>query len=356
MEITKIYRHLLFWLVYSIQGTLLEYAWFHVVVAKYEPWHVVLLAIYFNLALLPSKILFAYYAIYVFVNHGLKRYYKVSTIMLELGIAMLLAVIFHRAVTVYYINPISDPTHVPVLADVFNPAWDFVSLLDVGYVAGIAVGLKLFRKQILNLRNEKDLVKDKLETELKFLKNQINPHFLFNTLNNIYALARKKSDKTPEVVVRLSKLLRFMLYESAKDSIPIAEEIRILEDYVQLEKIRHSNQLDICFHKEIDNYDQPIAPLILLPFIENAFKHGINETLHETSIEIKVELKEGQLSFFVKNSHESEESKPVIEKIGLSNVRRQLELMYHDFSLTTRSLAQTFIVDLNVNLNRNGKI
>jgi two-component system LytT family sensor kinase len=158
------------------------------------------------------------------------------------------------------------------------------------------------------------------------------------------------------VVVRLSKLLRFMLYESAKDAIPISEEIQILEDYVQLEKIRHSNQLDICFYKEIDNYNQPIAPLILLPFIENAFKHGINETINETSIEIKVQLKEGQLVFFVKNSHEGEESKPVIEKIGLSNVRRQLELMYHDFSLTTRSLAQTFIVDLNVNLNKNGKI
>jgi two-component system LytT family sensor kinase len=357
VKIKKIYHHLLFWVVYSIQGTLLEYAWFYAVFTKSQsPRHIVLLAIYFNLALLPSKLLFTYYAIYVFVNHGLKRYYKVSTILFELSIAMLLAVIFHRAVNVYYINVLSNPTHVPVLADVFDLAWGFVSLLDIGYVAGIAVGLKLFRKQIINLRNEKYLVKDKLETELKFLKNQINPHFLFNTLNNIYALARKKSDKTPEVVVRLSKLLRFMLYESAKDAIPIAEEIQILEDYVQLEKIRHSNRLDICFHKEIDNYNQPIAPLILLPFIENAFKHGINETINETSIEIKVQLREGQLVFFVKNSHEGEENKPVIEKIGLSNVRRQLELMYHDFSLTTRSLAQTFIVDLSVNLNKNGKI
>jgi len=210
--------------------------------------------------------------------------------------------------------------------------------------------------QIINLKNEKFLVKDKLETELKFLKNQINPHFLFNTLNNIYALARKKSDKTPEVVVRLSKLLRFMLYESAKEAIPIEEELRILDDYVQLEKIRHSNRLDICFHKEIDNYNQPIAPLILLPFIENAFKHGINETIDETSIEIKVELKEGQLAFYVKNSHDREEGKPVSDNIGLKNVRRQLELMYSDFSLTTNNQTQTFIVDLHINLNRNGKI
>jgi hypothetical protein len=347
--------HLLFWLVYSVQGTLLEYAWIQGVFPKSQHAHVIMLAIWFNLALLPSKLLFTYYALYVFVNHGLKKSYKTYVIVLELLIALIVALFLHRVVTVYYMDPITNRIK-PAFFRIFEPGWSFVSLLDIGYVAGIAVALKLFRMQILILRKEKSLVKDKLETELKFLKNQINPHFLFNTLNNIYALARKKSDKTPEVVVRLSKLLRFMLYESAKEAIPIAEELRILDDYVQLEKIRHSNRLDIYFHKEIDNYNQPIAPLILLPFIENAFKHGINETVDETSIEIKVELKEGQLAFYVKNSHDRDESKPVNENIGLKNVRRQLELMYNDFTLTTSNLARTFIVDLNINLNGNGKI
>lgn len=147
-----------------------------------------------------------------------------------------------------------------------------------------------------------------------------------------------------------------MLYESAKDMIPIADEINILEDYVQLEKIRHSNLFDISFHKEIDDYNQLIAPLILLPFIENAFKHGINETIDESSIEIRVVLKQGQLTFSVKNSYDGEDNKPVNEKIGLSNVRRQLELIYNDFSLITRSMKQTFFVDLKINLTRNGKI
>ena len=351
----KISRHLLFWLVYSVQGTLLEYAWIHGVFPRSQHAHVIMLAIYFNLVLLPSKLLFTYCALYVFVNHGLKKSYKTSVIVLELGVALIVALFLHRFVTVYYMDPITVRIR-PTFAGIFDPGWSFESLLDIGYVAGIGVALKLFRMQIINLRKEKFLVKDKLETELKFLKNQINPHFLFNTLNNIYALARKKSDKTPEVVVRLSKLLRFMLYESAKEAIPIAEELRILDDYVQLEKIRHSNRLDIYFYKEIDNYNQPIAPLILLPFIENAFKHGINETVDETSIEIKVELKEGQLAFYVKNSHDREEGKPVNENIGLKNVRRQLELMYNDFSLTTSNLARTFIVDLNINLNGNGKI
>src|SRR5438128_784363 len=118
----KLYRHLLFWLVYSIQGTLLEYAWFHTVLTKYEPMHIVLLAVYFNLMLLLPKLLFTYYALHVFVNHGLEKYYKVSTMLFELSIAMLLAVLFHRAITVYFINTISDPKHVPTLADVFDVA------------------------------------------------------------------------------------------------------------------------------------------------------------------------------------------------------------------------------------------
>jgi LytS/YehU family sensor histidine kinase len=271
--------------------------------------------------------------------------------VIKLSIAFLLAILVYRMGVVFVIDPMEYPRTKYTFANVLDVGWSFIPLLDIGYFAGIAAALKLFRMQNLNLRKEKSLVKDKLETELKFLKNQINPHFLFNTLNNIYALARKKSDKTPEVVVRLSKLLRFMLYESAKEAIPIEEELRILEDYVQLEKIRHAKKLDVVFEKEIDNYNQLIAPLILLPFIENAFKHGINETIEETSIVIKIKLTEGQLNFYVMNSHENEPGAPVNENIGLSNVRRQLELMYKDFTLKACNLESTFIVDLNINLN-----
>ena len=352
----RFYRHLLFWLACTVQGTLLEYTWIEYVFAKQSTGHVILLAVAFALVLIPSKILFTYYALDVAVTQPLKKPFKTPFIVIKLSIAFLLAIILHRMGSVYFINPMENPRAHYTFRNVFDIAWMFVSLLDIGCVAGIAAALKLFRMQTINIRNEKDLIKDKLETELKFLKNQINPHFLFNTLNNIYALARKKSDKTPEVVVRLSKLLRFMLYESAKNTIPIMEEIRILEDYIQLEKIRHGNRFDVCIQKEIDDYDQMIAPLILLPFIENAFKHGINETIDDTSIEVKVELKGGQLAFFVKNSHDRDDSKPINENIGLSNVRRQLELMYKDFSLKTLNLEQTFIVDLKINLNKNGDV
>nr|WP_237487894.1 histidine kinase [Hufsiella arboris] len=209
--------------------------------------------------------------------------------------------------------------------------------------------------QISHLRNEKDLVREKLETELKFLKNQINPHFLFNTLNNIYGLARKKSDKAPEVVMRLSKLLRFMLYESDRRTMPISDEIRVLEDYVQLEKIRFNDRLNLSFKQNIDDFDQVITPLILLPFIENAFKHGICETTESTQISIDISVKNGHLNFLIQNSHDKEQTQ-VHEKIGLSNVRRQLELMYREFSLNIENLAGTFNVNLWINLNSHAAI
>ena len=353
---TKFYRHLVFWLACTVQGALLEYTWVEYSFPKQSTGHVVLLAIGFAITLMPSKMLFTYYALDVAVTQALKKTNNVPVIVVKLTIAFLLAITLHRMGSVYIVDPMVNHRPAKAFSDVFNIAWMFVSLLDIGCVAGTAAALKLFRMQTINMRNEKDLIKDKLETELKFLKNQINPHFLFNTLNNIYALARKKSDKTPEVVMGLSKLLRFMLYESAKERIPIMDEIRILEDYVQLEKIRYSSRLEVCFEKEIDDYGKLIAPLILLPFIENAFKHGINETIYESSVIIKVELKEGQLTFFVKNSHDRKDGDTVNENIGLSNVRRQLELVYKDFSLTTRSPDQTFIVDLKINLNSNGNI
>lgn len=116
-------------------------------------------------------------------------------------------------------------------------------------------------------------------------------------------LARKKSDETPNVVVRLANLLRYMLYKSSDDTAPLSEEIRILENYIQLERIRYGERLQVCFTKEIDDYTQLISPLILLPFIENAFKHGVDDTAEFTKIYIYATLFKGELNVVVKNKH-----------------------------------------------------
>ena len=231
-----------------------------------------------------------------------------------------------------------------------------MALMDVGFVTGLATTIKLLSIQLAGKEREKNLVKEKLETELKFLRNQTNPHFLFNTLNNIYGLARKKSDDTAEVVMKLSKLLRFMLYESRKSSIKTGEEIKMLDDYINLERIRYSDRLSITFNKEIDNESEQIAPLLLLPFVENAFKHGASENRFESFIRIDLKLDNGLLHFDIENTKENGTADKVTDNIGLGNVRRQLELMYKEYDMQVLSGTNTFKVLLTINLRSHAKI
>lgn len=224
----------------------------------------------------------------------------------------------------------------------------------LAFVSGIAVSIKLIRLNIKQKIAEQELIKKKLEMELQFLKAQSNPHFLFNTLNNIYGLARKNSDKTADVVLRLSSMLRYMLYETAHESIVIEKEIQIINDYIELEKLRYTNRLQVVFNHSIDNYKEKLAPLILLPFVENAYKHGAGESRFESYIEINLTLKDHQLDYEIKNSKEEMVTDDE-DKIGLRNIKRQLELIYPNHTLTINHNAKEFIVKLHINLN-DGKI
>lgn len=223
------------------------------------------------------------------------------------------------------------------------------------FLCGIALAVKLVRLNITMRTREEETARKKLATELQFLKSQINPHFLFNTLNNIYGLARKKSDDTAEVVLRLSKLLRFMLYETAHKTIDISDELKVVKDYIELEKLRYGSRLDVVYTENIDVQNQQITPLILIPFIENAFKHGLSETRFDSYIHINTQLTKGMLNFMIENS-KSETEQHSTEKIGLKNVKRQLELLYPEHSLDIQVTPTTFKVSLNINLVRNATL
>jgi LytS/YehU family sensor histidine kinase len=225
-------------------------------------------------------------------------------------------------------------------------------LADIGFVSGVAIIIKQFRLQLAGKEKEKNLIRDKLETELKFLRNQTNPHFLFNTLNNIYALARKRSDETADVVMKLSKLLRFMLYETKNEQIRISDEIKVLDDYIELEKLRYNDRLTISFIREIDNENEQIAPLLLIPFVENAFKHGASESRFESFINLEMTLDNGILEFYIENTKEQNGKKLYDENIGLTNVRRQLELLYKEHEVSIECEAAIFKVFLKINLRQ----
>lgn len=174
------------------------------------------------------------------------------------------------------------------------------------------------------------LEEEKRSIELKVLKNQLNPHFLFNTLNNLYTLTLKKDDKAPEVIAKLSEILDFVLYRCNEDYVSVEKEITLIENYIALEKLRYDeNRLDILFTKDIQESNK-ISPLIVLTFIENAFKHGVINETEKATIRLNLESKNGQIIFSIENSKPQNEYARISEKskIGLENVRKQLDLLY----------------------------
>jgi sensor histidine kinase YesM len=191
---------------------------------------------------------------------------------------------------------------------------------------------------------------EKQEAELNYLKSQTNPHFLFNTLNNIYSLARDKSDLAPESVLRLSGILRFMLYDIKGEWISIKQELELINNYIALEKLRYDDSMRISFRYEIEDMDQPLPPLLMIPLIENAFKHGASEASDPTFVDIHLLVSRQQLTLVVKNSSDLQREDNIKENIGLSNLRRQLELLYKDYNLSIDRSAGQFEVTLKINL------
>lgn len=192
---------------------------------------------------------------------------------------------------------------------------------------------------------------EKQKAELNYLKSQTNPHFLFNTLNNIYSLSRDKSDLAPESILRLSKILRYMLYETGGQYIAIEQELKIISDYIALEKLRYDDSLLINFNHDIEDMKQALPPLLLIPLVENAFKHGVSETRNHPFVDIHLSVSKRQLIFIVKNSSErSSDELTVKENIGLSNLRRQLELLYKEYDLSVQQSSAVFTATLKINL------
>lgn len=224
--------------------------------------------------------------------------------------------------------------------------------------AGIGLGSAAFFGIIQHLyshiklrQTAQKLLIEKQAAELNYLKSQTNPHFLFNTLNNIYALAKDKSELAPDSILRLSEILRFMLYQTNGQFIPIEKEVKIISDYLELEKLRYDESLRIEFSWHLPDPQQPIPPLLLVPLVENAFKHGASETRMQPFVKIRLSVKDGLLSFLVQNSVEEPTEEPVFkENIGLSNLRRQLELQYADFELSLEQGQTEFTVFLKINL------
>ncbi|HEY4112127.1 sensor histidine kinase [Puia sp.] len=219
---------------------------------------------------------------------------------------------------------------------------------------GISLVYCRIRHNIRQSRRQKELEAQQLATELKFLRNQISPHFLFNVLTNLVSLARKKSDQLESSLIMLSELMRYMLYDTQGKKMPLATEIQYLNSYIQLQRLRFGSDVlvdsQIATGPEVERSN--IEPMLLIPFVENAFKHGV-ATTGQPQILIRLWVKEGSMHFEVSNTFEEgmTAGKEEHSGLGLNNVRTRLDLLYpKEHTLTIRKEANWFHIVLKLQL------
>jgi len=215
----------------------------------------------------------------------------------------------------------------------------------------ISTGIKMTAEWLRNERQKTELEKEKLSTELAFLKSQINPHFFFNVLNNICSLARKKSDETEKAIIKLSQLMRYNFYDFKDDRISMEKEVEYLKDYIDLQRLRLTDNVSINFVVKGEFDKVVIPPMLFIPFVENAFKHGIN-TYEDCFIDFYLEASEKSVTFLARNKQLNEKQVNENHGIGLKNVCRRLDLLYpghHQLHITDDG--PEYIVDLKIKLN-----
>jgi two-component system sensor histidine kinase AlgZ len=228
--------------------------------------------------------------------------------------------------------------------------WDSRSFLALTTTAGVTSVIVLFKHWLIKQQEWMQAEKEKVMSELQLLKAQVHPHFLFNTLNNIYSFSLENSPKTPGLILKLSSLLSYMLYDCKADEVLLEKEIEVMKNYIDLEKERYGNKIDISWNIEGDIKDKFIAPLLLLPFLENAFKHGTSEQVEKSWLSIDISVKQFTLRCKIANS--KNEVVPVSKSgIGIQNVKQRLLFLYpHKHELKLTDEGNFFVVSLVVEL------
>jgi two-component system, LytTR family, sensor kinase len=340
-------RHGLFWLIY-FSVNLFNELYLSASFTAHPSSELFFDSVLSQLLILLVKIPAVYYVLYSFINRWLKAASK-ARLLLECAFVLLGFLLAYRLMIQWVVWPyVYHELHSPQGLQLI--ARYFYSFLDLLQVIGIAATIKLFRLRVQAMKNENALVQEKLQSEILHLRSQINPHFLFNTLNSIYSLARSQSPDAPDAVMRLSKMLRFMLYETQKKTIAIEDELKMIQDYISLQELRFGKRAAVELSTDIDDKSGQVAPLLMLPLVENAFKHGMGST-HVSNIAISISLKNKQLKVMVQNPAVAPSIKQEPEQgIGLSNIRRQLQLLYRQYNFTFGAHEQNFVVKLDINL------
>lgn len=307
---------------------------------------------------LPGQFFLVYMLLYTIVpRYILKARYRQAiwwTALLILGGAIISALMYATL-----IDPIR--THFMVYNGIRFQSPNWVENLPTGFifslravvtVAGFATAIKLMKHWYEKEYRNNILQKEKLDAELQSLKAQLHPHFLFNTLNNIYSITENVSPAATDILLKLSALLRYILYECNLPLVKLSQECRLVEDYIALEKIRYTD-IDLVLNLPANTDQYSIAPLLLLPLVENCFKHGTSKVLEQPWINITLEIKDGVLlAKLINGKPATVEGLAIKEGIGLANVKRRLGLLYpnmHDLVIIAEE--DVFIVQLKLSLS-----
>lgn len=274
------------------------------------------------------------YAIYYFAF--LKRYVfgrkVIGIILCSVGfvIADQLIYKFPSNWVIIHTGWVSNSLKKRALEDLLKPHIIFTFNYRVTRSIFPLIGLAFLIRSLTQERQMKELKEQQLVSELNYLKAQLHPHFFFNTINNIYALALKQSAQTAPMVARLGEMMRYILYETGQPTVPLSRELVFLSDYIEVEKIRHQAHIDIQFDVQGIRPDYRMEPLLLLPFIENAFKHGLEEETINGFVHIVICQTEHDLTLQVSNSIPHTVKETGASGIGIQNVRKRLNILYPD--------------------------
>lgn len=321
-----IFRHVLFWaivylyFVLSVNNIGMFAGYRHI----WESFGLIVLA----------QIIVAYTCIYILIPKFLDQS-KIIHFVLWLLILLILVFALYQGVKMFYFDIIYFDSYNQVQKTyALEPYWKRLTYFSV-YLSKFILfltpaALLLMSRFYKNQQKFLMLNEQKKIAELTALRNQLNPHFLFNTLNNLYALALDKSDITPEVIERLANILDYMLYRCKANYVALRKEIELIENYIALEEIRYGHRVVVNFDHHVDA-DVNIAPLLLLTFVENAFKHSVSQELKKAEIKISLTLDLSDIIFTIRNTKPNNSPDVSLkneEALGLKNVNQQLELLY----------------------------
>lgn len=318
--------HILFWVAYLALNAL-------VLSHFYEPpgqslfADTLILSLKFQVVELPGKLILVYTNLFFLLPWFLLRqkYWSYLTLLI-------LSFILVRYIQQFFVAFVMLPLMFPKIVigeEMFS--WGRFVQYSAGAFSLLIFtsALKLMYDHHLNSKKIQEIEKRQLSTELQLLKTQLNPHFFFNTLNNLYGLALENSSKTADMILRLSEMMNYVLYEAQNKLVLVERELEVLKNYIELEKMRYSDQVEISFTQQGDFAATKIPPLLLVPFLENAFKHGLRGPQGKNWLRIEVNRSDKQFLFVAENSKNGQDPKQSADRgIGLVNVKRRLEILF----------------------------